>query len=83
MLLIDKGGVLRAHQKVITALGEGEITSGGFSPTMERSIAFARVPAGVQAGDFAQVAVRDKLLSVKIIRLPFVRQGQILIKEQT
>jgi aminomethyltransferase len=81
LLLIDKGGVLRAHQKVITPLGDGEITSGGFSPTMEKSIAFARVPAGVQAGDTAQVAVRDKLLSVKIIRLPFVRQGQILVKD--
>jgi aminomethyltransferase len=81
LLLIDKGGVLRAHQAVITLLGEGEITSGGFSPTMERSIAFARVPAGVQAGDHAQVSVRDKLLSVKIIRLPFVRQGNILIKD--
>ncbi len=83
LLLIDKGGVLRAHQKVITPLGDGEITSGGFSPTMERSIAFARVPTGVQAGDHVQVAVRDKMLSVKIIRLPFVRQGQILIKEIT
>lgn len=81
LLLIDKGGVLRAHQKVVTPLGEGEITSGGFSPTMEKSIAFARVPVGVQAGDTAQVAVRDKMLSVKIVRLPFVRQGQILIKE--
>jgi aminomethyltransferase len=79
LLLQDKGGVLRAHQKVITLLGEGEITSGGFSPTMERSIAFARVPIGVQAGDTAQVAVRDKMLSVKIMRLPFVRQGKILV----
>jgi aminomethyltransferase len=81
LLLLDKGGVLRAHQKVITMLGDGEITSGGFSPTMEKSIAFARVPIGVQAGDQTQVAVRDKMLSVKIVRLPFVRQGQILVKD--
>ncbi|MGB9149210.1 MAG: glycine cleavage system aminomethyltransferase GcvT [Burkholderiales bacterium] len=81
LLLLEKSGVLRAHQKVVTPLGEGEITSGGFSPTMERSIAFARVPAGVQAGDTAQVAVRDKMLNVKIVRLPFVRHGRILIKE--
>jgi aminomethyltransferase len=81
LLLLDKGGVLRAHQKVITPQGEGEITSGGFSPTMERSIAFARLPAGVNIGDTAQVAVRDKLLTVKIVKLPFVRQGHILLKE--
>ncbi|MGB8337981.1 MAG: glycine cleavage system aminomethyltransferase GcvT [Burkholderiales bacterium] len=79
MLLIDKGGVLRAHQKIVTSLGEGEITSGGFSPTMERSIAFARVPAGVKIGDAVQVAVRDKMLGVKIVKLPFVRHGQILV----
>ncbi len=81
LLLLDKGGVLRAHQKVETGFGEGDITSGGFSPTMERSIAFARLPIGVNIGDTAQVAVRDKMLSVKIVKLPFVRHGQILIKE--
>ena len=50
LLLLDAGGVLRAHQNVHTARGDGEITSGTFSPTLERSIAFARVPAGVAAG---------------------------------
>ena len=43
---VEERGVLRAHQKVIVAgVGEGEITSGTFSPTLERSIGFARVPA--------------------------------------
>ena len=44
-LLIDKGGVLRAHQAVHTAHGDGEITSGTFSPTLDQSIALARLPA--------------------------------------
>ena len=39
------GGVLRGHQKVEADAGEGEITSGTFSPTLERSIALARLPA--------------------------------------
>ena len=44
-LLLEDRGVLRGHQKVIVAgAGEGEITSGTFSPTMEHSIALARVP---------------------------------------
>ncbi|MBZ0126695.1 MAG: glycine cleavage system aminomethyltransferase GcvT, partial [Rhodocyclaceae bacterium] len=42
-LLLEGRGVLRAHQKVFTAQGEGEITSGTFSPTMSRSIALARL----------------------------------------
>ena len=46
-LLLEDRGVLRSHQKVLAgAAGEGEITSGTFSPTLERSIALARVPAG-------------------------------------
>jgi len=39
-LLLEDRGVLRNHQKVVVeGIGEGEITSGGFSPTMGKSIA--------------------------------------------
>ncbi len=48
--LLDRG-VLRSHQKVVTAAGEGEITSGTFSPTLQTSIAMARVPREVKVGD--------------------------------
>jgi aminomethyltransferase len=72
------GGVLRAHQKVLTPHGEGEITSGTFSPTMQESIAFARVPVGVQPGDLVQVQIRDKALPASVVKLPFVRNGKVL-----
>ncbi|MBI4936986.1 MAG: glycine cleavage system protein T [Nitrosomonadales bacterium] len=78
LVLLDRG-VLRGHQRVLTAFGEGEITSGTFSPTLEKSIAFARVPNGVQAGDMVQVVVRDKLLAAKVVKYPFVRNGKVLI----
>ena len=78
-LLLEDKGVLRDHQRVVVeGLGEGEITSGGFSPTIGRSIALARVPAGDY--DRAQVDVRGKLLNVRIVKTPFVRNGQIRIK---
>lgn len=77
-LLLEDRGVLRNHQKVvIEGVGEGEITSGGFSPTIGKSIALARVPAGDH--DRAQVEVRGKLLNVRIVKTPFVRNGQIRI----
>ncbi|NNC57255.1 MAG: glycine cleavage system aminomethyltransferase GcvT [Woeseiaceae bacterium] len=77
-LLLEDRGVLRNHQKVIVdGIGEGEITSGGFSPTIGRSIALARVPAGNY--DRAQVEVRGKLLNVRIVKTPFVRNGKIRI----
>jgi aminomethyltransferase len=72
------GGVLRAHQKVLTSQGEGEITSGTFSPTMQESIAFARVPQGVQPGDTVQVQVRDKTLPARVVKLPFVDRKSVV-----
>ncbi|AMV44139.1 glycine cleavage system aminomethyltransferase GcvT [Paraburkholderia caribensis] len=72
-------GVLRAHQKVVTPQGDGEITSGTFSPTMQESIAFARVPKGVQPGDVVHVQIRDKALPASVVKLPFVRNGKVLV----
>jgi aminomethyltransferase len=76
-LLLEDRGVLRGHQKVIAAAGEGEITSGTFSPTMEKSIALARVPKAT--GDRVQVDVRGKLLNARVVKAPFVRNGKILV----
>jgi aminomethyltransferase len=79
LLLEGSGGVLRAHQSVHTGAGEGEITSGTFSPTLGRSIALARVPAAVAIGESVDVAIRDKRLSARVVKPPFVRNGQALI----
>ncbi len=78
LLLVDRGGVLRRHQTVIApGAGEGEITSGGFSPTLERSIAFARVPAAT--GTEVEVDVRGRALRARVVKPPFVRHGQPLV----
>ena len=77
LVLIDKG-ILRSHQTVETAYGAGETTSGTFSPTMQQSIAFARVPLGVAVGDTVQVLIRDKRLNAQVVKMPFVRNGKIL-----
>ena len=53
---------------------EGEITSGSFSPTLQRAIAFARVPK--ETGDTCQVDIRGKLLTVRVVKPPFVRNGE-------
>lgn len=73
-LVMESRGVLRGHQKVVTDAGEGEITSGTFSPTLGYSIALARVPAAT--GTTAQVDIRGKLNDVKVVRPPFVRNGK-------
>jgi aminomethyltransferase len=76
--LLDRG-VLRSHQRVVTAAGEGEVTSGTFSPTLQCSIAMARVPRDVKVGDTVQVDVRGKLLNAQVVKLPFVRHGRVLV----
>ncbi|CAG1013599.1 aminomethyltransferase [Burkholderiaceae bacterium] len=78
LLLLDKG-VLRAHQKVVTAQGDGETTSGSFSPTLNQSIALARIPVGVALGDTVEVEVRDKRLKAKVVKPNFARHGKALI----
>jgi aminomethyltransferase len=78
-LLLEDRGVLRNHQRVVVdGVGDGEITSGGFSPTMQRSIALARLPAGNYGR--AAVEVRGKLLAVRVVRPPFVRNGKTCIE---
>jgi aminomethyltransferase len=77
-LVLDERGVLRSHQKVIVPAREsGEITSGTFSPTLERSIGFARVPSA--AGARVQVDIRGKLLDAHAVKPPFVRFGKPLV----
>ena len=71
--MLEGRGILRPHQKVLTALGEGETTSGGFAPTLQKAIAFARIPA--DAEDSCEVEIRGKLLPARIVKAPFVRNG--------
>jgi aminomethyltransferase len=72
-LVMDDKGVLRHGQAVFTANGEGEILSGTFSPTLGKSIALARVPAG-EPGQ-VEVDIRGKRFPLRVAKYPFVRDG--------
>jgi len=74
-LLLEDRGVLRGHQRVLVeGVGEGEVTSGSFSPTLGRSIGLARVPAAT--GDTCTVEIRGRHLAARVVRPPFVRHGK-------
>ena len=76
-LVMDDKGVLRHGQKVLTAAGDGEILSGTFSPTLAKAIAFARVPAGDAAAlGSVRVDIRGKEVPVRVVKVPFVRDGK-------
>ncbi|WP_397607199.1 glycine cleavage system aminomethyltransferase GcvT [Silanimonas sp.] len=73
-LVMDEKGVLRHGQPVHTTSGVGEILSGTFSPTLGRSIALARVPGGELGA--VEVDIRGKRIPVRVVKYPFVRDGQ-------
>jgi len=75
-LVLEQRGVMRSHQKVVVEGTEetGETTSGTFSPTLQQSIAMARVPAST--GDTCQVEMRGKLVPARVVKMPFVRNGK-------
>ncbi|MGH8494697.1 MAG: glycine cleavage system aminomethyltransferase GcvT [Gammaproteobacteria bacterium] len=74
-LVLEDRGVLRGHQRVrADGAGEGEITSGTFSPTLKRSIALARVPR--ETGERCEVEIRDRWLEARVVKPPFVRNGK-------
>lgn len=81
IVMRDKG-ILRAGQIVrftddLGKLQEGIITSGSFSPTLGFSIAFARVPTGIQ--DKAIVEIRNREMPVEVVKPGFVREGKALV----
>lgn len=79
LLLADRA-VMRSHQRVLSAAGEGQVTSGTFSPTLAQSIALARVPAAAAApGGEVQVEVRGKPFTARVVKPPFVRHGHSLV----
>jgi aminomethyltransferase len=74
-LVLEDRGVLRPGQTVITRFGEGTTTSGSFSPTLQKAIAFARVPN--LAEGTCEVEIRGKFLQARMVKPPFVRNGKI------
>lgn len=73
-LVLETKGVLRNHLPVWVGELRGEITSGSYSPSLERGIAMARIPAG--KAKHCEVELRGKRLPAQIIKLPFVKHGQ-------
>ncbi len=73
-LVLEAKGVMRHGQRVVTAAGDGEVTSGLFSPTLGYSIALARVPRAAK-GD-CEIDIRGRLVRARLVRPPFVRHGR-------
>ena len=74
-LILQDKGVMRSHQKVlIDGKIVGELTSGSFSPTLQKAIGLARIEAGTATE--CEVQIRQKTLKAQIVKPPFVKQGK-------
>ena len=74
--LLEKG-VMRAGQKIfVEGVGEGIITSGTYSPILNRSIAFGRVP--VKTEKQCSIEIRGKRLQAEITKPRFIQNGHPL-----
>ncbi len=74
-LVLEERGVLRHGQTVLTGAGDGVVTSGTFSPTLQQAIGLARVPAA--SGDTVAVDIRGRQLAARVVRPPFARNGAV------
>jgi aminomethyltransferase len=73
-LVLYERGVLRGGTRIQTAVGEGIVTSGSFSPTLGVSIALARIPSASTA-EMLTAELRGKALPVRVVKPVFVRHG--------
>ena len=77
-LLLDGRQPARTGQAVLDpATGDlvGEVTSGNFSPTLERGIAFAFLPPATAEGAEVAVDVRGRAVPARVVPTPFVGKG--------
>ena len=79
-LVLTGRGIMRAGQEVTTSAGPGVVTSGSYSPTLEQSIALARIP--VHAAAECSVAIRNRQVAARVVRPAFVRNGQPCVSER-
>lgn len=76
MMLSDKAVPRHGYQIVVNGAHSGTITSGTFSPSLEKGIAMGYVTAAhSEVGSKLQVDVRGKLLDAAVVPLPFLKKN--------
>lgn len=74
-LILEGQGIMRANQRVVIENAQdGIITSGTYSPTLEKSIAFARVP--IKTPELVHIDIRGKLVPARVTKPRFIKHGK-------
>lgn len=73
-LVLEGRGVIRNSTPVFHEDKQvGTVTSGGFGPTLQRSVALARIDSEFQTG--LEVEIRRKRIAVRRVAPPFIKAG--------
>lgn len=74
--VVEDRGIARHGYKVFKHGREvGEVTSGTFSPTLQKAIGLAFVPAEYkEPGTFIDIQIRDSFAKSRVVPLPFYRR---------
>jgi len=76
-LTLKEKGIMRNGQRVVVeGHADGIITSGTYSPTLAKSIAFARVP--LETGEQVLVDIRGKLYEAEVSKPRFIKHGKAI-----
>jgi aminomethyltransferase len=77
--MVDKGGFPRGGMAIYSnEQAVGEVTSGGFSPSLKVGIGLGYVPAELApAGTKLQLQIRDKWLTAEVTPPPFVKDTSL------
>lgn len=76
-LILNDSGIIRRGNRVFCSTGEGTVTSGSFSPTLNCSIALARIPRSEDKKQ-CEIEVREKRLRANIVKPPFIKKKKPL-----
>lgn len=78
-LVVEQGRAVprEGYKVIVPGVGEGVVTSGTFSPTLQKGIALARVPRDTT--DTAIIEIRNKQVEARVTKPCFVRHGKPVI----
>jgi aminomethyltransferase len=74
-IIVESRNIARHNYKVFNKDGKeaGYVTSGTYSPTLEKSIAMAMLDSSLKLGDKIEIEARNKKIPATIVKLPFFR----------
>jgi len=76
-LVMEEAGVPREGYRIVTRSGEGKVTSGTKTPSLQKSVAMGYLPAeDAEPGETVEIEIRGKMKKARIEKWPFYRRDR-------